>query len=792
MDTPRRSATPAAAAMCTALAIATTALWPEVAYVLMMLAGAVVVIAARRCPQARVTGWFFWSLLGVGLVRLQPAPTPSQQDPRVPVTLRGEVIAIERSAPIEGVASYRIAVTTTEAQTIELHAPSQLWPGDQVLVHGRRRAPRALNNPGNQGRVLAGVARGIDGVMTGATVDVVGYRWTLGRVVAHWHRAWRATLDRSIPAGAGRAVTAGVVLGDRWEFDEAMNQRWRDAGVFHALSVSGLHLVVVALGTLGLLRRLVAILPIGQRCDPVRVAAIPALLAALSYTLLTGGQIATWRAMLAVTLVITARVVHVRPAHARFWGVVALLMMVVAPLQVFDPSFQLTFAATYVLITLPSVASVVVDKPVRWQRLLRWLGQSFRVSLWVTLVTAPITAFHFQQVAIAGVLANLVVLPLIELLVIPAALLALVAASVWPQLGDVVLPWVGKVAGFANMVTSQIAAFAPVGHVGLASGVRAILAVAGMAWLLARRHRGAADLVVITVVLAAWWLGVDHRDRATLRVTFLDVGQGDAVIIETPGNKVWLIDAGGFPNREGNAKTASGDAVVRALRARGIHHIDDVWISHPHPDHYLGLLRVVAQLPVQRLWLPVGFDEPTSEFGQVVAQLVAHGVHIRRPPLGLVAAEPGLTLRLLAPRYERGDLSGVLAASDPVRTVNDNSAVLLLEYAKRRVLLLGDVEVEGEMNLLTSLSTVDVVKVAHHGSRTSSTSALVDVVSPGIAVISCGFANPFGFPHAEVLARWQQVGSRVLRTDQDGAITVEITAEGQLGWQREVATWIGR
>ena len=793
MDTQLRSATPAAAAICTAIAIAATALWPEVTYVAMLLSAALLVMVARRRPQLRLHGWFWWLLLGVVLVRWQRAPTPVRpgEAVRTAVTLQGEVTVVERVAPTDDVVSYRV-VMRTSTQVVEIRSLVLVWPGDHVVVHGRLRAPRALHNPGNHGRVLADRARGIDGTMTAPHIEIVGYRWTLARIIAHWHQAWRATLDRSIPAGPGRAVTAGVVLGDRWEFDDTMNQRWRDAGVFHALSVSGLHLVVVALGTLGLLRRLVVLVPIGQRFDPVRLAAVPALLAALGYTLLTGGQVATWRAMLAVTLVIAARVVHVRVAHVRVWGVVALFMMIVAPLQVFDPSFQLTFCATYALIALPAAPLVGVGKTPRGKRLLGWLGQSLRTSVWVTLLTAPITAFHFQQVAVAGVVANLLVLPMIELLVIPAALLALLGASVWPALGDAVLPLVGQVAHAANAVTSYVAAWAPVGHIGLAHGVAAATAVAGLAWLLARSRRSFADVAVVAIVLTAWWWGVDHRASATLRVTFLDVGQGDAAIIETPSNQVWLIDAGGFPNREGIGKTASGDAVVRALRARGLHRIDDAWLSHPHPDHYLGLLRVVAQLPVRRLWLPVGFDDEAGEFGHVVDQLRAAGVQIRRPPLGLVAAEPGVTLRLLAPRYLRGDLGSVLAASDPVRTVNDNSAVLLLEYAQRRVLFLGDVEYEGEMNLLAGLPPVDVVKVAHHGSRTSSDLALVEALRPSVAVISCGFANPFGFPHAEVVERWQQVGSRVLRTDQDGAITVLITPDSELAWRREVATWTSR
>lgn len=782
---------PMAAAVCTGTAIVVAALWPAAALPLLLLCGAVAVLLMRRWPQVLAIGWATWLAVGVLLVRWHHGAAPPNITEQTARSITAEVVRAERIADRDGVPQFR-AQLADAGRVLVVQTLTDVLPGDVVRFSCRLRSPRALRNPGNAGQVWASAARGVDAVCTAPRLAVIDMHWRWQRSIALWHRTWRGRLDRAAPtAEPGRAVVAGVVLGDRWEFDEPMNQRWRDAGVFHALSVSGLHLAVVALGVLGLLRRIVSLLPWAQRRDPVRMVAGPALMLALGYTLLTGEQVATWRSLLAVALVVAARVAHVRVDRARVWGVVALAMLAIAPLDMFDPSFQLTFVATYALIRLPPLdGNEVAALPV-WRRGLRWLVASMRTSVWVALLTAPLTAFHFQQVAVAGVVANVVVLPLVEFLVLPIALVALVLAPLSPTVSDAMLALVVRVGGIADTLTSYIAAHAPVLYSGLSSGMALVVAVAGLAWLLPRRTRGWRDVVALCLVLAAWSFGLERRDSSSLRVTFLDVGQGDAVIVETPQNHVWLIDSGGFPNRSGPGRSATGAAVVRALRARGIDHIDDVWISHPHPDHYLGLLSIAQELPVQRMWLPVGFDDPQSEFGHVVAIMAATGTDIRRPPLGLVAAEPRLRFSLLAPSYDRGDLQSLVAASDPVRTVNDNSAVLLLEFASRRLLFLGDVEREGELNVAPLLPPVDVVKVAHHGSRTSSSAELVRATAPLVAVISCGFANTFGFPHPGVVERWQAVGAQVLRTDEFGAITVEVTPAGELTWHSEVSTASG-
>jgi len=279
-----------------------------------------------------------------------------------------------------------------------------------------------------------------------------------------------------------------------------------------------------------------------------------------------------------------------------------------------------------------------------------------------------------------------------------------------------------------------------------------------------------------------------------LRVTFLDVGQGDAALVELPDGAVWLVDAGGLASRRDLAAAAApGRTITRALEAYGHTQIDLAIISHPHPDHYLGLAALAV--PVRELWAAAGDGEDLRDdlperqrrtalpsFAEVAAIAPLH-----HPPLGLARAEAGVELWVWAPRYRERDGAPEREAIDPVRTVNDNSLVVEVRYAGRSIAFVGDVEAEGEAALVAAgLGHVDVVKVAHHGSPTSSTPDFVAATHPEVAVISCGVANTFGFPAAAVVERWTAAGAEVERTDTGGAITVTIAPHQPLTVDRRL------
>jgi competence protein ComEC len=253
---------------------------------------------------------------------------------------------------------------------------------------------------------------------------------------------------------------------------------------------------------------------------------------------------------------------------------------------------------------------------------------------------------------------------------------------------------------------------------------------------------------------------------------------------------VWLVDAGGFASaRDVAAASAPGRTIGRVLAAYGHDRIDVAMISHPHPDHYLGL--VGLDVPIGELWFAPEIDHVPAtglaSFASTIAGLVARGTRIVLPPLGVAREQAGVELVTWAPHYQPEPDAPTVLAADPVRTVNDNSLVVAVRFRGRTILFTGDIEAEGEAALVAAgLGRVDVVKVAHHGSRTSSTPAFVAATRPEIAVISCGRANQFGFPAASVVARWRGVGADIARTDTDGTVTITVNAAGGIAVDRFV------
>ncbi len=436
----------------------------------------------------------------------------------------------------------------------------------------------------------------------------------------------------------------------------------------------------------------------------------------------------------------------------------------------------------------------------RWRRLLVAFGrrswQLFRSSLWATAATAPLTALAFARVATGGVLANLVVVPLSELVVLPAGLVGALVSPLWPAAGGRAIDLSVGAAALADRAAGLVAGLAPAVDVPPPTTLELLgaLAVWGGAilWVrraASRRRAGLLALVGALVVAGSWiWttrIAPTRRDE--LRITFLDVGQGDAAVIELPGGGAWLVDAGGLPfvpddlppaERARVGALPGERSVLAYLEERRIRRLDVVVISHPHPDHFRGLAAVARAVDIGEVWVAAD-DRAGGEHAALLRRLAARGARIVHPPLDRPIIRHGVTFTVLAPRYD-----GPLAAADPVRTVNDDSLVLRVARAGRVVLFTGDLEEEGESLLVAREApalAADVVKVPHHGSRTSSSPGLVAAVHPRLAVISCGVANRFGFPHAGVADRWRGVGARVVRTDRVGSVTVIIGRDGRVG-----------
>ncbi|MGE5184826.1 MAG: DNA internalization-related competence protein ComEC/Rec2 [Acidobacteriota bacterium] len=684
--------------------------------------------------------------------RSGPPPGGANPDDRTPDRIAGTIAApVVRTAHGWG----------ARLGDVWLWADVPLAAGERVAATGRLRTPRGLLDPGVPDRAALVASRGAHYELAATRVE------RLADDPGAIDRAWRAAAAvqaswaRAIgDAGDSTGALRGIVTGDRGDVAPALDRRWRAVGIYHVLSVSGLHLAVVAGLLFALLRRLAAASPWGGRIRPARWAAPPALVLAIAYTAVTGWQLATLRALIVVAIALAAQVLD-RPLRlVDALGLAAIGVLAWRPDDLWDPSFQLSFTAALVLALLPRARGASK------------LARGLAASAWVALATAPITAYHFHQVQAGGIAGNLVLTPALELVALPLALAGLVV----PGIGWALIAAAGWLVALVDGLAGLLARVVPVGTIAIASATTVALLVAVSVWLAARPRRSRADVVAWLALCLGWAYARDPAPPHALRVTFLDVGQGDAALVELPDGATWLVDAGGNASAPDLAHAAAtGDAIAATLAVHDRTAIDLAIVSHPHPDHYLGLAALAV--PVGELWTADDAELPPHAPDPRGFDAIAHalGAPIVHPPLGIARREAGVELEVLAPSYDGR------AAADPVRTLNDNSLVIAVRYAGRTILFPGDVEAEGEDALVAAgLPHVDVVKVPHHGSPTSSTEAFVAATHPELAVISCGVANQFGFPSEGVVARWRAAGARVERTDLAGAITVEIASDGAL------------
>jgi competence protein ComEC len=739
------------------------------------------------------------ALVVLGALAGARAARPPQLDPAVAAAIASDepraLKAVIVHGPEETTSGTRLVVALTTLDgapargTIALGVASgwpDFGPGETIACQARLRALRGTANPGLPDPVLALRAVGIEalaGVPSAGVIERLAEPVGLGarRAAFLARRALRAAIDRAVDGPAG-AFLKTAVLGDRRGVAPEVEEGFRAAGATHVLSVSGLHLAAVAALFFLLVRGAAARVPgLPLYVDPRAVAAAASLPAIAFFTLLTGEAVATERSALMLGLGMAALLVGRAASPGPTIAGAALVLLVARPLQIFDVSLQLSVASVAGIALIArrlGPARAPGEGPGR--RALGWLGRFGAATLAATAATAPLSAHVFGEVAPAAPLGNLALVPLVEMAVVPIGLGGAAAGALWAPLGRWPLALAGLCARLTLWIAAGFRAHAPVWLCRAPNPFETgFLIAAGALALLAAGTRGAQRPLAIAAlacaIVAAGSLTIralERRFTRTLTVTFLDVGQGDAAVVEAPGGAVLLIDGGG--TRDGQFDTGA-HIVEPYLRARGIGRLDVVALSHPHPDHLNGLFRILDRFPVGAFWSS-GDDGHNPEYRRLVELARGRGVptpEVAPRALGGARVEP------------LGPFLDSTIGAPPGLTVNDASLVLRVGFAGRGVLFPGDLEADGEGELagrraVGQAVASDVLKVPHHGSRTSSSDELLDAVRPALAVMSLGWHNQFHFPAPEILARYAARGVRTLRTDRDGAVTVTIDRQGHI------------
>ncbi len=608
----------------------------------------------------------------------------------------------------------------------------------QITLAGKLEALTSLRNPGSFDGGRYNRVNGLGGRLKNARILSVQSQPT-----------WRDRLEllnlrlcRRLEQGAGSAagpLLGGMLLGGGSRLEAGTREIFAANGLSHLLSVSGTHLVLLA----GLLSVLLQFVP------PLRRRLLLALLLCF-YAALCGGRPPVLRALLMSMAVLFG---GAGAERGRLLCFTAIALLLFKPLWLLDVGFQLSFGAVGGLLwllprcrrALPTCLPSVVS-------------EGAAVTIAAQLGVLPLIIGYFHQVSVISIISNIIIVPLLELAalfglagcLLPAGDYLLAAAGFLVRQALTQGEWLAKLP-FGLLTVGELPLWCAVVYFGLL----AVWAdVPYLQFLRNKERRWVMGLLGIALGAALFWQMYAPRP---LTAYFLDVGQGDCVVIVTPSRRVMVYDTGGLASLD-----TGGRVVAPFLRSLGLSVVDVLLLSHYDFDHAGGAPGLLRQLRVKEIVLPL--EQATAAAEAVRSNIVA----------AAGGGEITLARQDMGWRWEDGT---VVRLTVPGEVISGNEASTLAEVfcPYGSLLLTGDLGEEREQAL--SLGRYTVLKAGHHGSKNSSSAEFLQQIRPRVTVISCGRGNRYGHPHAEVLERLQAVGSRVLRTDESGCVKIEFAEE---------------
>lgn len=769
---------------------------------------------APRLKRLAVAGVFLW--LGAVVQVARRAPPAPFLDAGPEETVISEGCVVEPPAWFDDRAQFVVELGPRARARLNLYVkkgeqPPAVRYGQRVEVEARFRPPRNFANPGafDYAGYLArrdvhwlGTISGAGGVRV--LPGECGSRW-LGAIVRLRLAAMDLLAKRFSSDTAIQGVLRAALLGDATGLDPVWSEEFRRTSTYHVLVISGLHITTLCAVVLFCFRLLPA--------HPVTRFLVTSLVVWF-YALLCGGGAPVMRAAGGATLFLLGGVFYRRASVVNLLAATGFVFLCADPGQLFEASFQLSFLAVGILGLVAAPVTELKIKPYR-QVFARLPGSSVDFTwppeaarLWLELrqtarvldlrfdwarertlrvaslagrmgalvaelaivsvlmqaaLTLPMVVF-FHRAPLSGFLANLIVTPLMTWAV-PVGAAALLT-------GLPPLVWLTEaLVRASHLLTSWMADWDPAFRVPDAPAwlvMAAAAAVGWLAWELSRRRGGRWPAAAVAAGLAMGCVLVHpfapQVERGRLELTAIDVAQGDSLLLVAPGGETMLVDGGGLPLVNGKPpRLDTGEGVVSPyLWRRGLRRLDVVVMTHADQDHMGGLEAVVRNFQPRELWVSAFPEhEPTERLLRAAREVGARVVAVRA---GHGVEWSGARVEALSPEITR-------QGGEPE---NNDSLVLKASFGGHAFLLTGDAERQVERRLVDNPAALRaaVLKLGHHGSRTSTTMSLLDAVRPAYALISVGRGNPFRHPHPDVMERLAGYGVRVLRTDQHGLVTV--------------------
>lgn len=715
---------------------------------------------------------------------------------RLWIYLDSIIIEKQDASEKEAVVSYHIICQTDSEYRPRL--------GSRIRVTGQFEPFSQATNPGEFDAQVYYASLNIGGMLKKAEVTAAGSNYSVIKEALYSLREyWKKRLYRYFPEKEASVLSA-MLLGDRTQLDEETKELYMQNGIIHILSISGLHITLIGMGIYKLLRR--------GGC-PIAAAALAGGFILFLYGIMTGMGVSAIRAIGMYLIRMLGEILGRTYDMLTALGFMGLVMLAGRPEYLSNVGFLLSFGSLCGIGGIMPALAVgdgeerradLGGKDSGWLKVLlhsfvRYVRRAALPGIAVTLTTLPIQLYYYYEIPVYSIFLNLLVLPFMGILMVVGMIVMIVPGMFVAAKLDVLIlggfEWLCRLFGELPYHTWnpgapeiwQIIVY----YVLLVCSVRGMVKVPGSVRVSGSVQRpgsvhvsGSGKVVyrvpancrwqrilrIVILFIAMLLLG--WRGRAQLSVTFLDVGQGDGICVQTE-KETYLFDCGS------SSEKAIGEYVlIPYLKHEGISRLDGVFVTHPDNDHISGILELLALseaqgITIERLILPDLTEERMeSEFADLFEAVA-----------DMEEGKPEVITMSRGTFWQSGEVLFTCLhppADSEISDSNAYSQCFLVEYEDFSMLLTGDVEGEGEELLMQELKKqevgeVDLLKVAHHGSKYSTGEALLEMLQPDIAVISCGENNSYGHPHEEILQRLDEVESKIFTTPQCGAITVEIS-----------------
>jgi competence protein ComEC len=650
-----------------------------------------------------------------------------------------------------------------------------LEPGNYLQIMGAYYKGREMRNPGEFDYNKYLNSLGISGTLniTGAkNISLLGDESDFFKSAIFSIRKFLDSEIKSLHNEQTSSLLKGLLLADRSEIDYVTKTQFINAGVIHVLAVSGLHVGFIVVIFLFLFGRL-----------NIYMRSVLTITGLLLFMLITGMPPSVFRATLMAVIIIIAFLFNRSTNLLNSLALAALIILLINPDELFNPGFQLSFSAVIGIALLYSPLEALINKLKLKSKVLRCIILFMVVSLSAQVGTLPFTLTYFGKLSVIALIANLIVIPITAIIV---------GLGIFTLIINSFLPFIGVYFAAANNLVTKILflivkisgsadfSYISVRNFSLYDSLLFYLFLFLLLYSLKNINRNTIKFTILTLVVVNFLFlsSLDNSDLLKdkkLSMCAIDIGQGDAILIKFPEGTIALIDAGNVTPYFDNGERV----ILPLLEYLGIDKIDYGFVSHIDSDHYAGFVSLVNAGVIKKIFKP-----------QIDSTLVKD-----------VKFEKYLRVKSIPVEYYKKEilkidgtkiyvLNNETISKNRELSTNNKSGVLKIVYGRTSFLFTGDIERKVEKiyaSYYKSFLNVNVLKVAHHGSNTSSSPAFLNYVTPEKSVINVGILNKFKHPSEEVVKRLENYGSEIYRTDKYGALIFESDGEsiGFIDWKRQ-------